>query len=1000
MRSIVLMLAALPAVCGVPENTLTLRSTGAAENNHPVTFARTFAKGEIRGYAMPLVNGVPPLYWQNDNVQRHRDGRSSCSITLITNTTPPQVTCPNHGFLSGEYVTISGTQRYNGKHKITYWTRDKFFLAEAAGNGMESAGTATGPGGGSLRHATISFLVDLPASGESLTISFTSSPSRTSHPNYVSPSAADLLNFHGGAWGAAQEWSQTGATTRTVNARTMIANGQYKLWLDGPAVWQVVVEDESASASTDFSLLCTSNCSGDYSSATWMDSSGRANHPWFILTFWRNWPGVQIAYGADHNAMSEPRDQRWTLALKSGAELGTTKHSGTYTFYFGTRWIWPNAHLVNPAGWDGAAPVRHSLDHNANYLRYSKAIPFYDNLDVSGNIATDYAAWLAADKTLGYGSGVMSKAMPTTGGRPDLGLIPRWYAVWLLAGGDPRYDEIAFGQADLSGHIPTHYRETSTNASYAKYLDLDGSGAASNDSGSPSSYNRPASLDARPGFYATEPFRTDAPDYLTPATPCCSSSHGWSVDIAHYPAQTHIVWALTGDYYYMREQQFHGAFMAGAHWWPLNASEAWYTRHGSSAIAAFGHQVRGHAWSIREVAAAAMASPAGSPEFAYFYSKLANTLSKMEGFFGIRNGDFWRPTTGGSKSNPCPNYLPQYTYSPDNFSPYCWAYTGGVNVASIVDQYWYSALCDDWTIADSTGCTSPWMVAYNHLVFNWISDWHPMQALKARLAQWSVGIVKHPEFNPYMCCSYRAPKLVAATKAYPTSFGQWKSMFVAGFQAKSNWDGDGLASTGHAYPHIFRSALSHNIRQAYGPARGWEAWDWWKSNTQYWNESAARLTAEPVFAYSAPYDPVRNIKVTSGDTFAIIEYTKPRADEACAVNGVSDGVTNSRTVRFVLTGLMPETSGDALISCPSDPFGAARAWWNTTEAASGSGWYAWKAAGTTRLRYGSSPGNWTGVTEYADCSNGCTAELPKGLNYVRVERSNGAGGPILPVAIR
>jgi hypothetical protein len=1001
MRYFLLLLAAFPASGGPPSNTLTLRSTGAAENNHPVSFGRTFAKGEIRGYAMPLVNGVAPAYWQNDNVQRHRDGRSSCVITSITNTTPPRVTCPNHGFLSGEYVTISGTNGYNGRHKITYWTRDKFFLSEATANGAESSGVATGPGGGSLRHATISFLVDLPASPEILTISFVSSPSRTSDPNYASPSAADLLNFNNGNWGAAQEWSQTNVTTRTINARTMIADGKYRLWLNGPAVWQVVVEDESEAASADFSILCVSNCSDTYSTAAWQDSSGRANHPWFILTFWRNWPGVQIAYGADHNATSDPRDQRWTLTLKSGADLSTTKYTNTHTFYFRTRWIWPNAHIVNPLGWDGTAPVRHNLNHNAAYLRYSKAIPFYDNLDVSGNIATDYANWTGSDKTLGTGNGLMLKSMADSGGRPDLGLIPRWYAVWLLAGGDYRYDEIAFGQADLSGHIPTHLRETSTVSNYAKYLDLDGSGASSNDSTSPSSYNRPVSLDARPGFYTAEPFRTDAQDYLTPASPCCSWSHGWGVNTAHYPAQTYIVWALTGDYYYLREQQFHGAYMAGTHWWPLNPNDSWWTRHGSSAIAAFGHEVRGHAWSIREVAAAAMASPPGSAEFDYFYSKLVNTLSKMEGFFAIKNGQFWRPTTGGTKSNPCPNYAPQSTYSPDNFSPYCWAYNGGVNTASIVDQYWASTLCDDWTIgAGVSSCTSPWMVAYNHLVFNWISDWHPMQALKSRLAQWSVGIVKHPEFNPYMCCSYRAPKIVSSTGGYPTSFGQWKAMFVSSYQNKSDWNGDGLSSTGHAYPHIFRSALSHNVGQAYGPARGWEAWDWWKSNTQYWSESAARLAAEPVFAYSAPYDPVQNVRVISGDTFAIIEYTKPRAEEACTVNGVSDGVTSSRVVRFVLSGLAPQTSGDALIECPSDPFGAARAWWNTTEAASGSGWYRWKALGVTRLRYGDSPGQMNTVTEFADCSAGCQIAMPRGLRYVRVERPGGAAGPVTPVAVR
>jgi hypothetical protein len=139
-------------------------------------------------------------------------------------------------------------------------------------------------------------------------------------------------------------------------------------------------------------------------------------------------------------------------------------------------------------------------------------------------------------------------------------------------------------------------------------------------------------------------------------------------------------------------------------------------------------------------------------------------------------------------------------------------------------------------------------------------------------------------------------------------------------------------------------------------------------------------------------------KATPGDAFVILEYAKPRSDQSCTVDGVSDNVTNSRLVRSVKTGLAPSTSGSIAIHCDSDPYGGTTVPYTTTAALSGMGIYKWTAAGSTRINYGATAAL-GGSTGLQDCAAQCSAALPKGLQYVQLERPGGAKGQIMPVLI-
>jgi|GEM_PF-4723971 len=1226
---------ALPLLAGVPSNTVTLRWSGGAEAGHPVTIARPFAKGEIRDFAKPLLNGVEPSYWQNDQVRRWRDGVSTCTITSVNHVDPLQVTCPNHGFRSGDWVTLS-TQHYKGRYKIVYWTRDKFLVpgiegipasrnflpsreawdnwiggltatpnatddpggnrtaekiaeqdrsgyhnltviasqlnrfqsgrtytfsvylkaaernhagvyyynetdglkivfvnlstcavtrndfgpenasSTPAGNGWcrvavtitaktgqtdlgpmlspdggtaeytgtsgygvygawgqleegtltdyepepaPETGTATGPGPGSLKWAVISFITGLPTESGDITVTFANSPTRTSDANYTSPTKQQILDFHGGNWNAAIRYEQSGTTTRTVDARTMIQAGHYRLRLDGPAVWEVIAEDRSSAQTYDFGITCSgTGCSGDYSGASWSDdSSSKAVHPYFILRMYRGWPGVQVRYIHEQINSADMRDQRFTITLLTGSGLSATQWSGTYTIYARQRVTWPvdssqGSWTGDYTGyWDGSRPVPHTMDHNPNYLRYTRQVPFYDTRAVvnDATVSQDWSDWMASSRVPGTGSGMASKDWGAAGYRPDIGLLPRWSAEYLIRPSDNKLAEVATGTSLLMGHAPVHWREF--NASYPNFLDLDGDGTSQNDASAPTTTGRMVSIYARPTmtwFNGTDfggcEFKTAAEGCyynshpLTKGQPSLSASHGWrsyQVPLSHAPETGYVAYLLSGDYFLEEELQFRANFAV----FGANTERVWagYKRHDSTAWMGAHLSTRSTAWGLRELLFGYEISPDGSPEKEYLYSLLNSNLQIIEGVLKIANGDFWNPTVGGTPTNPCPNFNVA-NYTPSTYTPYCHGaagVAGGFGNGSLLGipmlhptggggengRYCWSTETD---LNVGYACDSTFSMWYLYQVLGMADQLLGIPAIAERVARWPIGLVLHPDANPYWVTSYSIP--VADGNGMLSTFARMRASMNDFFKTRSSFNDsyvhaqDGIPWNCQSYAGDFRSALSFFV--AYNPMgmRGTAAWEAWKQiyfvspniERMAWDRnvpgaSVCSANSKNIPDYSYPnegispaFDPVKNVKVTPGDTFVILEYTKPREDEACTVNGVSDGVTNSRSVRFVLTGLTPLSSGTATITCASDPYGDTTATWTTSAVLDGTAQYRWKLQGRSRIWHGASPENLDSVTPFEDCSYGCTAAVPRGLRYMRVEREGGLLGPVRPVAVR
>jgi hypothetical protein len=167
---------------------------------------------------------------------------------------------------------------------------------------------------------------------------------------------------------------------------------------------------------------------------------------------------------------------------------------------------------------------------------------------------------------------------------------------------------------------------------------------------------------------------------------------------------------------------------------------------------------------------------------------------------------------------------------------------------------------------------------------------------------------------------------------------------------------------------------------------------------------------DPRLQFLPRRDPVSNVNVQSGDTFAVISYTAPTAgksDSNCTVDGAADGQKGARYRFFVKTGLTAGRQYSSTIHCDADYYdkgagiGNTVATYTTTAPVSGSQTFqvtVGTGSATAYLEYGATPS--LGSTVSASCASGCTlsATVPRGLLYYRVKR--GQSGPTQAAAVK
>jgi hypothetical protein len=426
---------------------------------------------------------------------------------------------------------------------------------------------------GSIKHAVISgVLPQLPA-GESLALSLQLGQSESG----ACAKPADLV-----AAGFATEINLTIAGKHyRARAQDALQSGAANTWLCGGIATEWI-------ASAAFTSI-------DPGDAGTQESHLTAR---FAV---RQYPGaksakVDVIVENDWAYDPSPQNITYDVAVNVGGQAAYARTALTH--YSHARWkktFWwgdsPEAGAL-AAGAD-PAPKLH-IRHDPNYLIATGAVPNYDpDVVISAATIADTAAQFASNAEP-MATGLTMPYMPTTGGRPDIGLLPGWVVSYLLSQ-EGSAKGAMLGTADLAGSFSIHYRDQNTG--------------------------KPISIIDYP--YMT--LRGNYGDTYNPATkqheafPVCAGSCTTPniADTAHQPSLAFLPYLVTGDHYYLEELEFWAAYN-------MFSSNPAYRKYAEGLV--YSDQVRAQAWILRSLAEAAYIVPDDDPLKKQFAGFLSNNI--------------------------------------------------------------------------------------------------------------------------------------------------------------------------------------------------------------------------------------------------------------------------------------------------------------------------------------------------------------------------------------
>ncbi|TCH96295.1 hypothetical protein EJV46_20145 [Roseococcus sp. SYP-B2431] len=234
-------------------------------------------------------------------------------------------------------------------------------------------------------------------------------------------------------------------------------------------------------------------------------------------------------------------------------------------------------------GWGrlaGSALPPPLVRHDAGYLADAGAVPRYDT---STGVAPALLAALGEAARAPRWSRPLdprgiTQNMPQTGGRADIGPVTQSQAIWLQTG-DPRAGAYAIGQAEAAGAIPWHYWDGAwMDTRRWPRLWTDGRGGPP-----PGGLMQPVAADT-----------------------------GWVLDSAHQPDLATVPYLLTGRRAFLDEMQAQASWSVLSQWTGTRGTpDRPGPAEGVNVVR--GNQVRGAAWSLRQIDNAAWASPDDDP---------------------------------------------------------------------------------------------------------------------------------------------------------------------------------------------------------------------------------------------------------------------------------------------------------------------------------------------------------------------------------------------------
>lgn len=228
-----------------------------------------------------------------------------------------------------------------------------------------------------------------------------------------------------------------------------------------------------------------------------------------------------------------------------------------------------------------------NIQHDVGYLQQTGAVAHYDlNVGIADSLIAEYTAAMQGD---GWGQPLavngITQYMPGTGGRADIGFTTEANTAWLMSQ-NAQVAAYALDQAETASAVTWHLYD-SANSGWVSTQDY-------------------------PKLWTDERGGTGTPGDAASGglTQQIGISSGWELDSAHQPDLSYVPYLLTGERWMLDN---------------LNAQASWNivaqypdVRGAESMIVVDGNQVRGAAWALRQIDAAAWAAPDGSAEKAYF----------------------------------------------------------------------------------------------------------------------------------------------------------------------------------------------------------------------------------------------------------------------------------------------------------------------------------------------------------------------------------------------
>ena len=161
---------------------------------------------------------------------------------------------------------------------------------------------------GSVEYAVLAVVIPTIPAGGSLSLTFQNQTAPNNTPLTQVQMLGSNYNFDASL---SVTGTAAGATAQTVSARTMLANGDYKLWASGPVAQMIMLGNDSAAAKYDIGF-------------------GDGHHPLrprFYATFWPATNQVTIRVVGENMLTTAVEDLAYKLSISTGQSSPSTVYS-------------------------------------------------------------------------------------------------------------------------------------------------------------------------------------------------------------------------------------------------------------------------------------------------------------------------------------------------------------------------------------------------------------------------------------------------------------------------------------------------------------------------------------------------------------------------------------------------------------------------------------------------------------------------------------------------